>query len=150
MSINNIYAPESKYGYRININHPKIQPLYEAYKRKKRAMILSRKGLILKTSCLRGLKSGKERTKVFRKVKRLCAEIVIDKPYFRLMMNGRKNYVIDRDRSALRVGRLLSIKEIATINGISVDSVKTARKRLRKSLNLTGEDVSLLGFLSKY
>ena len=44
----------------------------------------------------------------------------------------------------------LSIKEIATINGISVDSVKTARKRLRKSLNLTGEDVSLLGFLSKY
>lgn len=72
-----------------------------------------RKGLILKTSCLRGLKSGKERTKVFRKVKRLCAEIVIDKPYFRLMMNGRKNYVIDRDRSALRMGRLLSIKEIA-------------------------------------
>ena len=44
----------------------------------------------------------------------------------------------------------LSIKEIAAINGISVDSVKTARKRLRKSLNLTGEDVSLLEFLSKY
>ena len=41
MSINSIYAPESKYGYRININHPKIQPFYEAYKRKKRAMILS-------------------------------------------------------------------------------------------------------------
>ena len=44
----------------------------------------------------------------------------------------------------------LSIKEIASINGISVESVKTARKRLRKSLNLTGEDVSLLEFLSKY
>ena len=44
----------------------------------------------------------------------------------------------------------LSIKEIATINGISVESVKTARKRLRKALNLTGEDVSLLEFLSKY
>lgn len=44
----------------------------------------------------------------------------------------------------------LSIKEIAAINGISADSVKTARKRLRKSLNLTGEDMSLLEFLSKY
>ena len=44
----------------------------------------------------------------------------------------------------------LSIKEIAAINGISSDSVKTARKRLRKSLNLTGEDMSLLEFLSKY
>lgn len=44
----------------------------------------------------------------------------------------------------------LSVKEIAAINGISADSVKTARKRLRKSLNLTGEDVSLLEFLSKY
>lgn len=44
----------------------------------------------------------------------------------------------------------LSIKEIAAINGISAESVKTARKRLRKSLNLTGEDVSLLEFLSKY
>lgn len=44
----------------------------------------------------------------------------------------------------------LSIKEIAALNGISADSVKTARKRLRKSLNLTGEDMSLLEFLSKY
>jgi predicted DNA-binding protein YlxM (UPF0122 family) len=44
----------------------------------------------------------------------------------------------------------LSMKEIAAINGISADSVKTARKRLRKSLNLTGEDTSLLEFLSKY
>ena len=44
----------------------------------------------------------------------------------------------------------LSVKEIATINGISAESVKTARKRLRKTLNITGEDVSLLEFLSKY
>ena len=44
----------------------------------------------------------------------------------------------------------LNIKEIAAINGISADSVKTARKRLRKSLNLTGEDVSLVEFLSRY
>ena len=44
----------------------------------------------------------------------------------------------------------LSIKEIAAINGISAESVKTARKRLRKSLNLTGEDTTLLEFLSKY
>ncbi len=44
----------------------------------------------------------------------------------------------------------LSIKEIASINGISAESVKTARKRLRKTLNLTGEEVSLLEFLSKY
>lgn len=38
---NSIYAPENKYGYRININHPKILPLYEAFKRKKNAIILS-------------------------------------------------------------------------------------------------------------
>ena len=44
----------------------------------------------------------------------------------------------------------LSIKEIASINGLSAESVKTARKRLRRSLNLTGEDISLLEFLSKY
>lgn len=44
----------------------------------------------------------------------------------------------------------LSVKEIAAINGISAESVKTSRKRLRKSLNLTGEDESLLSFLSKY
>lgn len=44
----------------------------------------------------------------------------------------------------------LNIKEIAAINGISAESVKTARKRLRKSLNLTGEDITLLEFLSKY
>lgn len=44
----------------------------------------------------------------------------------------------------------LSIKEIAAINNLSADSVKTARKRLRKSLQLTGEDTTLTEFLSKY
>ena len=38
---NSIYAPLNKYGYRINITHPKILPLYEAYKKRKRAVILS-------------------------------------------------------------------------------------------------------------
>lgn len=36
-----IYAPPNKYGYKININHPKIRPLYEAYKKKINAIILS-------------------------------------------------------------------------------------------------------------
>ena len=36
-----IYAPQNKYGYKININHPKIRPLYEHYKRRIGAIILS-------------------------------------------------------------------------------------------------------------
>ena len=36
-----VYAPPNKYGYKININHPKILPLYQAFKRKKKALILS-------------------------------------------------------------------------------------------------------------
>lgn len=38
---NSIYAPQNKYGYKISINHPKIRPLYEAYKKKINAIILS-------------------------------------------------------------------------------------------------------------
>ena len=38
---NSIYAPENKYGYKISINHPKIRPLYEVYKKKIGAIILS-------------------------------------------------------------------------------------------------------------
>lgn len=38
-----IFAPPNKYGYQININHPKIRPLYEAYKKKIGAIILSDK-----------------------------------------------------------------------------------------------------------
>ena len=33
VSKNTIYAPENKYGYRINIMHPKIDPLYKRFKK---------------------------------------------------------------------------------------------------------------------
>ena len=33
----------NKYGYQVNINHPKVQPLYERFKRSKKAIILSDK-----------------------------------------------------------------------------------------------------------
>lgn len=36
-----IFAPSNKYGYKIAINHPLIQPLYERYKRKLGERILS-------------------------------------------------------------------------------------------------------------
>ena len=36
-----IFAPANKYGYKIAINHPLIQPLYERYKRKLGERILS-------------------------------------------------------------------------------------------------------------
>ena len=36
-----IYARPNKYGYKINVNHPKIKPLYEKYKRHIKAIILS-------------------------------------------------------------------------------------------------------------
>ena len=36
-----IFAPPNKYGYQINIKHPKILPLYERYKRKVGEIILS-------------------------------------------------------------------------------------------------------------
>lgn len=28
-----IYAPENKYGYQVNITNPKIKPLYERFKK---------------------------------------------------------------------------------------------------------------------
>lgn len=36
-----IYARHNKYGYKINVNHPQIRPLYERYKRHIKAIILS-------------------------------------------------------------------------------------------------------------
>lgn len=36
-----IYARPNSYGYRINVNHPKIKPLYEKYKKKYGIMIMS-------------------------------------------------------------------------------------------------------------
>lgn len=36
-----IFAKPNKYGYKINVNHPKIRPLYERYKEKVGERILS-------------------------------------------------------------------------------------------------------------
>lgn len=36
-----IFAKPNKYGYKININHPQIKPLYERYKSSIKAKILS-------------------------------------------------------------------------------------------------------------
>lgn len=36
-----IFAPANKYGYKININHPSIKPLYEKYKKKYKIIIMS-------------------------------------------------------------------------------------------------------------
>lgn len=36
-----IFAPHNRYGYKININHSQIKPLYDAYKKKIGAVILS-------------------------------------------------------------------------------------------------------------
>ena len=36
-----IYAKDKPYGYKINVNHPKIRPLYERYKEKVGESILS-------------------------------------------------------------------------------------------------------------
>lgn len=44
----------------------------------------------------------------------------------------------------------LSTKEIANINNISPNSVRIARVRLRKHLNLTNSNATLINFLSKY
>lgn len=38
-----IYAKPNNYGYKINVNHPKIRPLYERYKEKLGERILSDK-----------------------------------------------------------------------------------------------------------
>jgi tetratricopeptide (TPR) repeat protein len=44
----------------------------------------------------------------------------------------------------------LNIKEIANLNNVSIDSVKSSRKRLRKSLGISDPNVDLGEFLSKY
>ncbi len=44
----------------------------------------------------------------------------------------------------------LNIKEIANLNNVSIDSVKSSRKRLRKSLGIVDPNVDLAEFLSKY
>ena len=39
--IDSIYAPQNKYGYHINVNHPQIKPMYDKYKRHIGEKILS-------------------------------------------------------------------------------------------------------------
>ena len=36
-----VFAPQNKYGYKINVNHPIIRPLYEKCKSKLNIMIMS-------------------------------------------------------------------------------------------------------------
>lgn len=38
-----IFNHDNPYGYKINVNHPKIRPLYERFKKKANAVILSDK-----------------------------------------------------------------------------------------------------------
>lgn len=35
----NIFNAQNKYGYKINVNHPQIKPLYEQYKKKYNILI---------------------------------------------------------------------------------------------------------------
>lgn len=44
----------------------------------------------------------------------------------------------------------LNVKEVAELTGVSADSVKAARSRLRKKLGITDSNASLSKFLSKY
>ena len=44
----------------------------------------------------------------------------------------------------------LNIKDIANLNNVSIDSVKSSRKRLRKSLGISDPKIDLTEFLSKY
>ena len=44
----------------------------------------------------------------------------------------------------------LNVKDVAKLNGVSVDSVKTARSRLRKKLGIEDPNASFVQFLSKY
>lgn len=39
--VDSIYAPQNKYGYHINVNHPQIKPLYDKYKQHIGEKILS-------------------------------------------------------------------------------------------------------------
>ncbi len=44
----------------------------------------------------------------------------------------------------------MSTKDIAAITYQSVNSITVARSRLRKKLNIEGEDVNLVNFLAQY
>lgn len=44
----------------------------------------------------------------------------------------------------------LNIKDVANLTNVSSESVKSARKRLRRQLGIVGDDISIVEFLSKY
>ena len=46
-----------------------------------------------------------------------------------------------------QVGRSMTTKEIATITYQSTNSINVSRFRLRKKLNIKGEDINLINFL---
>ena len=60
------------------------------------------------------------------------------------------NLTINELRLCALVKANLNIKEIANLNNVSIDSVKSSRKRLRKSLGISDPNVDLGEFLSKY
>ena len=60
------------------------------------------------------------------------------------------NLTINELRLCALVKANLNIKEIANLNNVSIDSVKSSRKRLRKSLGISDSNVDLGEFLSKY
>lgn len=57
-----IYAKENKYGYKLNVNHPQILPLYERYKKKLGEKILSdTQRLAFETMIFKALQKKKEK-----------------------------------------------------------------------------------------
>ena len=57
-----IYAKENKYGYKLNVNHPQILPLYERYKKKLGEKILSdTQRLTFETMIFKALQKKKEK-----------------------------------------------------------------------------------------
>lgn len=57
-----IYAKENKYGYKLNVNHPQILPLYERYKKKLGEKILSdTQRLTFETIIFKALQKKKEK-----------------------------------------------------------------------------------------
>ncbi|PWJ13977.1 hypothetical protein [Ruminococcus flavefaciens] len=57
-----IYAKPNSYGYKLNVNHPQILPLYERYKKKLGEKILSdTQRLTFETMIFKALQKKKEK-----------------------------------------------------------------------------------------
>lgn len=57
-----IYAKPNNYGYKLNVNHPQILPLYERYKKKLGEKILSdTQRLTFETMIFKALQKKKEK-----------------------------------------------------------------------------------------